>query len=272
MTKIKLSVITINLNNRDGLALTIESVINQTFSEFEYIIIDGGSSDGSTEVIKKYSDRISYWISEPDNGIYNAMNKGVTAAKGEYCNFMNSGDCFHNQNVLKKVFQNGQLEDIIIGKAKTPQRIILPPSNPTFSYFYTRKSINHQAAFIKRTLLQKYPYDEINFKIVSDWKFFYDAIIVENCSYKPINDFIVRFDDSGIGSQDIEYNNLEQKTFINSVTYPRILEDYQNIQYFDSLLVKISICLTQCNKIYGKFLNPAKYYHNLKKLYCRFKE
>ena len=88
----KLSVITINFNNRDGLRKTIESVVNQTYNDFEYIIIDGGSTDGSVDVIKEYADRIDYWVSEPDKGIYNAMNKGIDVAKGEYCIFMNSGD------------------------------------------------------------------------------------------------------------------------------------------------------------------------------------
>ena len=80
----KLSVITINYNNRDGLKKTIESVVNQTYKDFEYIIIDGGSTDGSVEVLKEYSDKIDYWVSEPDKGIYNAMNKGIDIAKGEY--------------------------------------------------------------------------------------------------------------------------------------------------------------------------------------------
>jgi glycosyltransferase involved in cell wall biosynthesis len=88
----KLSVITINYNNAIGLRKTIESVVNQTFRDYEYIIIDGGSTDGSVDVIKEYADKIDYWVSEPDKGIYNAMNKGVAAAHGEYTNFLNSGD------------------------------------------------------------------------------------------------------------------------------------------------------------------------------------
>ena len=96
MKKNKISVITINYNNKSGLEKTIQSVISQTYFELEYIIIDGGSSDGSIDVIKKYENKIDYWISEQDKGIYNAMNKGIAQAHGEYCNFMNSGDCFHD--------------------------------------------------------------------------------------------------------------------------------------------------------------------------------
>ena len=102
----KYSIITINYNNRDGLEKTIQSVINQTCQDFEFIIIDGGSTDGSVDIIKKYNDRINYWVSEPDKGIYNAMNKGILQAHGEYLNFMNSGDCFFDNEVLNKVNNN----------------------------------------------------------------------------------------------------------------------------------------------------------------------
>jgi glycosyltransferase involved in cell wall biosynthesis len=266
MSHKKLSIITINFNNKNGLLKTVESIVNQTFQDFEFIIIDGGSSDGSLEIIKEFSDKIDYWVSEPDRGIYNAMNKGVMAASGEYCNFMNSGDCFYDGNILEKVFKNTTSADILIGKAKTSQRIIFPPQNPTFNYFYTRKSINHQAAFVKRYLLIKYPYDDINLKIVSDWKFFFDAFIIDNCSYKSIDEFVVKFDDNGIGSSDINYNILEQSGVINSNIYPRILEDYKSIQYLDSVLIRMSISVTRIFYKYGKFLSPAKYYRKIEKI------
>lgn len=95
----KLSIITINYNNREGLRKTIESVVAQTTREFEYIVIDGGSTDGSVDVIKEFSDYIDYWVSEPDKGIYNAMNKGVKVAHGDYCQFLNSGDWLYDSNV-----------------------------------------------------------------------------------------------------------------------------------------------------------------------------
>ena len=100
----KYSIITINFNNREGLERTIKSVITQTCQDFEYIIIDGGSTDGSIDIIKKYANKIHYWVSEPDNGIYHAMNKGVQFAHGEYLNFMNSGDFFIDIEVLSDLF------------------------------------------------------------------------------------------------------------------------------------------------------------------------
>ena len=91
----KLSIITVNYNDAKGLERTIKSVISQTFHDYEFIIIDGGSTDGSVDVIKKYESHIDYWISEKDGGIYPGMNKGLRQAKGEYLNFMNGGDCYH---------------------------------------------------------------------------------------------------------------------------------------------------------------------------------
>ena len=98
----KLSIITVNLNNAAGLQKTIESVINQTFTDYEFIIIDGGSTDSSLEIIKQYANKITYWVSEPDNGIYNGMNKGIGQADGEYCFFLNSGDWMIENNTLYK--------------------------------------------------------------------------------------------------------------------------------------------------------------------------
>ena len=99
----KLSIITVNLNNRDGLQKTIDSVICQTFRDFEWIVIDGGSTDGSKELIEQYADHFAYWVSEPDKGIYNAMNKGIKVAKGEYLQFLNSGDSLWNETTLQGV-------------------------------------------------------------------------------------------------------------------------------------------------------------------------
>ena len=92
----KFSIISINYNHKEGLIRTIKSVLCQNNDNYEYIIIDGGSSDGSVDVIKDNAANIAYWVSEKDNGVYHAMNKGVAKAKGDYLIFMNSGDCFHS--------------------------------------------------------------------------------------------------------------------------------------------------------------------------------
>ena len=262
----KLSIITINLNNKEGLKKTIQSVRSQSFKNYEFIIIDGESTDGSIDLIKEYSNNINYWVSEKDTGIYEAMNKGTNVAKGEYCNFMNSGDIFYDSNVLESVFKKNHYHDIIIGKAKTNHRIIYPPKNPSFLFFFNIQPLNHQAAFIKKQLLNKYPYDETNYKIVSDWKFFIDAFIADNCSFLPINEFIVKFDDQGIGSIDPEKNLIEQKKVLNSFTHPRILEDYEKFKYLDNRFIKLILPMIKFIENFGKYLNPAKYLKRLKKI------
>ena len=99
----KFSIITVSYNHRDGLLQTIRSVISQTCKDYEFIVIDAGSDDGSVDVIKEYCDHITYWVSERDKGIYNGMNKGIAHANGSYVNFMNSGDVFYDDDTLEKV-------------------------------------------------------------------------------------------------------------------------------------------------------------------------
>ena len=111
----KYSIITVNYNNKEGLRKTIESVIHQTFRDFEFIVIDGGSIDGSVDVLKEYDSQIDFWVSEPDGGIYQGMNKGIKKATGEYLNFMNSGDCFYSSDVLEKVTGYQYDTDFIVG-------------------------------------------------------------------------------------------------------------------------------------------------------------
>ena len=110
----KLSIITVNLNNKAGLQKTIESVFSQTFTDYEYLVIDGGSEDGSKELIKKYENKFVYWVSEKDKGIFNAMNKGILKASGEYLLFLNSGDYFYDSAVLDDVFDKAASTDIHI--------------------------------------------------------------------------------------------------------------------------------------------------------------
>ena len=193
----KYSIITINYNNADGLCRTLESVIGQTYSDYEYVIIDGGSTDGSIDIIHQYIKHIDYWVSERDGGIYNAMNKGVKASHGDYCIFMNSGDCFHDPQVLENI-QPVCNKDIVVGKVYTTDghEYLYQPSSLSMYFFYSC-SIAHQGAFIRRTLLEKFPYDE-TLKITSDWKFFVQAVIFDNCSIEFHSTPVALFESGGI--------------------------------------------------------------------------
>lgn len=112
----KLSIITVNLNQADGLAKTLDSVREQSFRDFEHIVVDGGSTDGSLEVIRARADGLAFWASEPDAGIYAAMNKGLRRAQGEYVYLLNSGDRLYSPDTLERVFAHEERgEDLLYG-------------------------------------------------------------------------------------------------------------------------------------------------------------
>ena len=233
------SIITINFNNCDGLRRTIESVVNQTNADYEYIVIDGGSTDGSVDVIQKYSDRISYWVSEKDDGIYNAMNKGVRHAHGDYCLFLNSGDAFFADTVIETCSKLCFNKDIVIGKLFSfdgGKNLFLVPENKITMYYFYTSTLPHQASFIKTELLRSYPYDE-SLKIVSDWKFFVETIIFHHCNVGFIDVPIAKFDMTGISTSNASKTWDEKMKVLRQMFPDRVLEDYKRM--------KDSECLTQ---------------------------
>jgi len=260
-----LSIITINRNNASGLLKTIESVIGQCYSNYEYIIIDGGSVDGSIDAIKKYADKINFWISEPDSGIYNAMNKGLAKSTGEYCLFLNSGDYLISPGVLDQIFKNNPKEDIIFGNIiyEGDKEPIVFSDTITLNTFLGL-SIGHAASFIKRDLFQKYgQYNEQN-KIVSDWEFFLKAFLIYKCSYRHINETLTVYQKGGISttaSQNVtlieERNGVLKREFPE--LYDTIEENYQLKQQLDyythSRLVQLVKKLqhSRLNKLKNKY-------------------
>jgi glycosyltransferase involved in cell wall biosynthesis len=230
----KLSIITINYNNREGLRKTLHSVASQTFSDFEYIVIDGGSNDGSLDVIKEYSNVISYYVSEKDNGIYNAQNKGIKAATGKYLLFLNSGDFLVDRNVLGKVFQKENDEDIIYGNmrinwggnnishGKMPDVISL-------EHMY-KDTLWHPVSFIKKELFDKYgPYDE-TYQMVADYDFFFRTIIINKVKVKHIDVEVAEFNTGGTSSNPAHKKREtdERKRVLNSYLTPKELKDMEH--------------------------------------------
>lgn len=238
------SVITINYNNKDGLIRTINSVICLSNKDHELIIIDGGSTDGSVEVIKQHATSTTYWVSEKDNGVYHAMNKGVAQAHGDYLIFMNSGDCFHSPDVLNDIV-NYQ-EDIICGKVLKGD--FTKPSGhnkPTITLVdLMRRSLPHQAMFIKRELLINHPYDE-KYMILSDWKFCIQAIVFDNCSFRNIDTIVADYDTSGISTNSNGLLPKERELILKEMFPPRIITDYQRLTPVDDELLDQSLMLTK---------------------------
>lgn len=213
----KLSIITINYNNKAGLLKTIDSVMSQTWRDFEWIIIDGGSMDGSKEVIESNvsnpKSKISYWCSEPDKGIYNAINKGLSHAIGDYISCMNSGDVFHASNTLKEIFSKEHTADIIYG-----DNIELNPGQlpvrcgfryPVDIYWLYRANICHQAMFTKRHLLRN-GYDE-NFKIAADYAMLLQ-VAMNGGTFEHVNVVVCDYDHDGISAHNDELLGTEKRT------------------------------------------------------------
>lgn len=181
----KISVVTVTYNSAATLEETILSVLNQTYPNIEYIIIDGGSTDGTIDIIKKYADRLAYWVSEPDKGIYDAMNKGIDASTGDYINFMNADDTFYDDNVLKNVFSRDYNEDVVYGKTLKilPNSNIIMENRPV-SFLSQNMVFGHQASFVKTELIKKIKFD-LKYKSAADYNFFH-AVMMNNGSFREV--------------------------------------------------------------------------------------
>jgi glycosyltransferase involved in cell wall biosynthesis len=264
----KYSIITVNYNNKKGLKKTIESVMCQSFRDFEHIIIDGGSTDGSVDVLREYDEHITYWISEKDNGIYNAMNKGIAKSTGEYLNFMNSGDCFYDADVLAKVNSYNSDADFIVGKdyhfneKKQKGHASVQPPRTTMIHFFIA-TLDHQSSFIKRTLFENSPYDESH-RLVSDWIFFTEKIVKEEKHVQFIPDIVCQREEGGLSEQQRERNRKEIDDYLHLLLPYGVYEDYATLSKIDktNLYRLFSICdnnrkrkaLTTCIKLINRLL------------------
>lgn len=213
----KLSIITINFNNKEGLEKTLASVKAQTYTNFELIVIDGGSTDGSIQTIENYSEIINYWVSEKDNGIYDAMNKGIVKASGEYLFFLNSGDSLASNIVLESIGLNQFSHDIVYGGYKfyNDSKQYTSPSTLQFSDFWYKSPICHQTVFIKKELFNTYGLYQTNYSVVADWAFFLITMIKNNCSYKQIDSLVAEIELDGLSSSQkgYELSKIERTQF-----------------------------------------------------------
>lgn len=243
----KLTIITINYNNVSGLEKTLASVVSQTCKMFEHVIIDGGSTDGSKDIIEEYANAVSYtvnWVSEKDNGIYNAMNKGLKCAQGDYIQILNSGDCLASDNVVEKMFKALSEKVLTIGKIPILYGNMLKDygngktikdtcgsenyTPESFLYFY-KGTLNHDCAYIRRDLFDKYGYYNEHMKICSDWEWYVKAIVIggEKTYYTNID--VTIFDMNGVSENGGVNNDIiqkERRVYLESILYPSVLKDY----------------------------------------------
>lgn len=228
-----IDIVTINKDNKDGLEKTILSVINQTkFDEINYIVIDGGSEDGSKDIVKKYKKYFGWSTTRKDKGIYNAMNKSLEHLKGDYVLFLNSGDYLVSETVISRTLKYLHDFTIIYGdevlrfKQKRIGSITKEVSyadieKPRYfplvinEEFFRTNSLPHQATFIKSEYMKAHPYDE-NYKIISDWIMCREAILENKESYKHIPLIVASFDMYGISARNPDLIKEEQNDYYKS--------------------------------------------------------
>lgn len=202
--------------------------MEQSFIDYELLVIDGGSSDKSLEVIREHQDVITSWTSEPDGGIYCAMNKGIRKSRGEYCYFLNSGDYLADRDVLKEIFKTDGGESILIGNiVMVTDRVVRVERYPrvTFGLFYTG-SICHQASFIRRKLFDRYGLYDEQLKVVSDWKFFLETIVLNNESVRYLDINVAYHDLFGVSITETRLFSQERREVLRKLFPPAVLSDY----------------------------------------------
>ena len=238
----KLSIVTINRNNAAGLEKTMQSVANQTYKEFEYIIVDGASTDDSIAVIQKHESEFAHlnWVSEPDKGIYNAMNKGLRMASGDYIQILNSADCLAAPEVTERMIaalEKAGNPSIFYGnmvKAFPDGKRIVDRSfagqEITMLGMFTG-TLNHDPVYICRDLFEKYGYYEESLRIVSDWKWYLQAIILGEEQPQYIDLDVTLFDMTGISETNKELDKAERKQVLEEMFPKTILADYERYAF-----------------------------------------
>lgn len=213
----KVSIITVCYNAESVIENTIKSIISQIDIDFQFVIIDGGSTDGTSELISKYKSQIDYYISEPDNGIYDAMNKGIIHSIGEWIIFMNAGDFFYDSKTLSEIFQNnvddkvvlfGHTSFMINGKLKVK-------SIPNLKFFWKGMPICHQSVLVKRDELVLHYFD-LNYTYSSDYDLLYKIYNKYPNRFHYTNSILSVISTNGFSESNsigtyIEYFNISRK-------------------------------------------------------------
>lgn len=213
-----ITIVTVVFNGEEYLGKTIRSVAEQTYTNKEYIVIDGGSSDRTLDIVRSYKQHIDYWISEPDRGIYDAMNKGINSANGEWIVFMNAGDIFFDHQTVEKARCFLHKDALIVyGDALISRKEQLLLQNQRNRHMDVRKSIIHQSMFIKTWYLKKDPYS-LEYPIMADYDNLLKISLKEPEKILYIPQVTCIYDGTGISSNPLyqyigEYERVARKHF-----------------------------------------------------------
>lgn len=265
----KVSVITINLNNRAGLEQTIQSVKDQSSADKEFIVIDGASTDGSVDVINANTSSIDKWISEKDKGIYDAMNKGIAMASGDYLLFINSGDrLFSNQVIWHFVeFEKDKSFQVIYGNSEVHTKkktwLLEPPAKPHLNFWY-RKTLNHQAVFMRRDLFLSFGNYNLDYKICADFDILLKVFLrdVGAFSYFPVT--VCKYDESGFSASAENFDDMlaerEEilKKHLTEQQYKEIRTNYVNSLPFKERVIAFIYERPVLKKIFRTVYNILK--------------
>lgn len=266
----KVTVVTVTYNAKAYLEQTLESVIEQDYPNIEYIIIDGASTDGTINIIKQYEKYLTYWISEPDRGIYDAMNKGIQAATGEWINFMNAGDSFAAKDVLKQIFQTNQEADILYSDSfiVDNNKKVLRRANVKGleSLLLPEMPFIHQSSLIKRSIIINYLF-RTDYSLASDIDLFM-KLYVKKYKFKYLKEIVIaNFLIGGIHTLNMvkyiaEATNSLISEHPNIISYSKdlgVIKAFENLNnqavtFFPSLLSSLLINIEQVMQQYDKVI------------------
>lgn len=251
---LKISIVTVCYNSEIFIASAIDSVLSQTYPHIEYIVIDGGSKDATVSIVQSYGDKITHFVSEPDNGIYDAMNKGLALASGDVIGILNSDDFYPHENVIAdavKVFHVNPNVEMVLGNVDfvDPSDLTRPVrfySSFNFEPWKMRFGFMpaHPAAFIRRTAYEKVGNYKLGYKIGADFEWFVRALVVHRLPYVKVNKALVRMREGGVSTSGLK------SYWVSSKEQLRALRD--NGVYSNMVFVLVRLPIKFFHKVFRK--------------------
>lgn len=265
ISKDKVTIVTVVYNGEQEIEETIKSIVEQTYKNIEYIIIDGASSDNTVKIIKKYDDKIDYWVSEKDNGIYYAMNKAVDLATGDWINFMNAGDAFASNDILEKIFMENNMSDydVVYGNNYYKGDDFLKKQIArNLNILYKGMAFNHQSSFIKLPVMKKYKFDPI-WKIQCEYDLFM-KLYLNKYKFKHVKEIVAIYRDGGFSEQNTTERTIER--WLINLRYKKLNIDVDTINRHYLSLLNGTIGV-DCTETHQQKVKPKTHLKNfLKKL------